>query len=72
MYYNHVEGHLLALGLASEALWDRKFIQVVQYCAEQLGRLMAWADFHLEVKSPQILLVPDREFLAMRSEDEEI
>ena len=23
---------------------------------------MAWADFHLKVMSPQILLMPDREF----------
>ncbi len=72
MYYSHVEGHLLALGPASQALWDREFIKAVEYCSEQLGRLVAWADFHLKVKSPQILLVPDREFLGVGSEDEEI
>jgi hypothetical protein len=36
---------------------------------------MAWADFHLKVKSPQILLVPDKEFFFLEGgegEDEEI
>lgn len=70
MYYSHVEGHLLALGPASQALWDREFISAVQYCTEQLERLVAWADFHLKVKSPQILLVPDAEFLGPGSEEE--
>jgi hypothetical protein len=41
MYYSHVEGHLLALGLASQAMWNREFIQAVQYCAEQLAPLAA-------------------------------
>lgn len=72
MYYSHVESHLLALGPASQALWDREFIQAVQHCTEQLGRLVAWADFHLKVKSPQILLVPDGEFLGVGSEEEEL
>lgn len=72
MYYSHVEGHLLALVPASQAMWDREFISAVQYCNEQLGRLVAWADFHLKVKSPQILLVPEKEFLGVESEDEEI
>jgi len=62
MNYSHVEGHLLALVPASQAMRDREFISAVQYCSEQLGRLVAWADFHLKVKSPQILLVPDRSF----------
>jgi ferredoxin-nitrate reductase len=72
MYYSHVEGHLLALSPASQALWDQDFIQAVKYCSEQLGRLVAWANFHLKVKSPQILLVPEREFLGVESDDKEI
>jgi ferredoxin-nitrate reductase len=63
MYYSHVEGHFIALGPASQALWDREFIDAVSFCKDQLSRLVAWADFHLKVKSPQILLVPDKQFL---------
>jgi hypothetical protein len=62
MFYAHLESHFLALGQASRASWDREFIDVVEYCEEQVGRLKAWATEHLKVKAPQSLLVPDKGF----------
>lgn len=62
MWYAHIDGHLLALQPTSKASWDKGFIDAVAYCQHQIGRLTAWADEHLKVKSPQTLLVPDRGF----------
>ncbi|MCJ1247944.1 hypothetical protein MMC30_005159 [Trapelia coarctata] len=58
MYLTHIEGHLLALTPASQALWDHGFIEAVAFCSEQVGRMQAWAKEQLKVKSPQTLLVP--------------
>lgn len=62
MWYAHIDGHLLALQPTSKASWDKGFIDAVAYCQHQIGRLVAWADEHLKVRSPQTLLVPDRGF----------
>lgn len=62
MYYSHIEGHLLALLPTAKGLWDKEFVEAVVFCQEQLGRLEAWANEHLKVKSVQTLLVPDTKF----------
>ena len=58
MYLTHIEGHLVALTPASQALWDHGFIEAVGFCTVQVGRMQAWAKQQLKVKSPQTLLVP--------------
>lgn len=58
MYLTHVEGHLVALKMASQALWDHGFIEVVGFCGMQVGRMQAWAKEQLKVNSPQTLVVP--------------
>lgn len=62
MYYNHIDGHLLALWPAAKALWDKDFIERVEFCQKQIERLEAWANEHLKVKAPQSLIVPDKGF----------
>lgn len=60
MYFCHLESHLMALAPTSQALWDRDFVDAVNFCAEQVQRQKAWVIQQIGVKSPQTLLVPQR------------
>lgn len=60
MYLTHLESHLVALTPASQALWDKDFVEAVQFSSEQVDRLKAWVKQHLAVKAPQTLIVPGR------------
>lgn len=58
MYLSHVESHFTALVPASQALWDKEFIETVVFCMGQLTRMVAWVKQQIKVRSPQTLLVP--------------
>ncbi|EEP79995.1 conserved hypothetical protein [Uncinocarpus reesii 1704] len=58
MYMSYIEGHLIALGPASQAIWDKPFNEAVLFAQKELGRQQAWVAQHIKVKSPQTLLVP--------------
>ncbi|KAH8819369.1 putative periplasmic nitrate reductase [Xylogone sp. PMI_703] len=58
MYLSHVESHFVALVPASQALWDKDFIEVVSFCTGQITRMIAWVKQQIKVRSPQTLLVP--------------
>lgn len=61
MYLAHINGHLAALGPASQALWDKEFIGAVTFATEQVQRQNAWATAQIKVRSPQTLLVPSKQ-----------
>jgi hypothetical protein len=58
MFLGYIEGHLLALSPSSQALWDREFVDVVDFAQTNVQRQKAWVNQHIKVKSPQTLLVP--------------
>ena len=58
LFVSYVEGHLVALSPASQALWDDGFIRAVDFCTKQLNRQKAWIMQQIKVRGPQTLLVP--------------
>lgn len=58
MFLTYIEGHLTALSPASQALWDRRFVDAVTFAQTSIQRQKAWVAQHIKVKSPQTLLVP--------------
>lgn len=58
MYLSYIEGHLIALGPASQAAWDKPLYDAVMFALGELERQQAWIAQHIKVKSPQTLLVP--------------
>lgn len=58
MYITYIDGHLTALGPASQAMWDKEFVDVVMYAQSCIARQSAWVKQIIKVKSPQTLLVP--------------
>lgn len=58
MYITYIDGHLTALGPASQAMWDQEFVDAVFYAQSCIARESAWVKQHIKVKSPQTLLVP--------------
>ncbi|KAL4914762.1 hypothetical protein BDW62DRAFT_219835 [Aspergillus aurantiobrunneus] len=60
MFLTYIEGHLTALSPASQALWDREFVEAVGLAQIGIQRQKAWVNQHIKVKSPQTLLVPQR------------
>lgn len=60
MYLSYLEGHMTALTPASQALWDKGFIEAVTFSRTQISRQQAWISEHIKVMSPQTLLVPGK------------
>ncbi|KAL4931465.1 molybdopterin oxidoreductase family protein [Aspergillus undulatus] len=58
MFLGYIEGHLTALTPASQALWDKEFVDAVLFATTNIQRQKAWTGQHIKVKSPQTLLVP--------------
>lgn len=54
----HVEMQLIALVPASQALWDREFVEAVSDAQRWVGRMLAWTRYMMHLKVPQLLLVP--------------
>ena len=53
-----VEILLIVFMPTAGALWDKEFIEVVDFSTKQLNRQLAWAKQMLSVKAPQSLIVP--------------
>lgn len=60
VYITHIEGSLIALNPASQALWDSDFVDVVNFATEEVERMHAWVNQQIKVRSPQALIVPMR------------
>ncbi|KAL4802436.1 hypothetical protein BDV18DRAFT_166836 [Aspergillus unguis] len=60
MFMTYIEGHLTALSPASQALWDRDFVDAVTFMQTSIQRQKAWVSQHIKVKAPQTLLVPQK------------
>ena len=58
MYLSHLESHLTALTPASQALWDKDFVEAVAFAQTQIGRQQTWVNLQIKTRSPQTLLVP--------------
>ncbi|KAH7018595.1 uncharacterized protein B0I36DRAFT_377740 [Microdochium trichocladiopsis] len=58
VFVAHVQGGMLALLPASQALWDKDFAAAVGLCIGEIKRTQAWIMQQLKVRSPQTLLVP--------------
>lgn len=58
-YLSSIEGHLVALGPVSQALWDPAFVTAVQEAASRVSRMQKWVKQQLSVRAPQTLIVPD-------------
>lgn len=58
MYLSHLESHLTALTPASQALWDKDFVDAVAFAQTQIGRQKTWVNLQIKTRSPQVLLVP--------------
>uniref|UniRef100_A0A093XDL3 Nitrate reductase n=1 Tax=Talaromyces marneffei PM1 TaxID=1077442 RepID=A0A093XDL3_TALMA len=58
LFVTYIDGYLIALKPASMALWDKGFVDAVDFAQAQLARQQAWVRSHLKTKSPQTLLVP--------------
>lgn len=59
LFLSYIEGHLMALSTASQALWDNDFVEAVSFSQVTIQRQQAWANKYIKVKGPQTLLVPD-------------
>lgn len=58
LFLTYIDDHLVALLPASQALWDKGFLDAVQFGQYSIMRQKAWASNHIKTKSPQTLLVP--------------
>ncbi|MCJ1367558.1 hypothetical protein MMC16_006692 [Acarospora aff. strigata] len=58
MYLSHLEAHFTALTPASQALWDREFVEGVAFSQTQVGSMQTWVNLQIKTRSPQTLLVP--------------
>jgi hypothetical protein len=58
MYIAHMESHFTALVPASQAMWDKEFVEAVKFSHAQIGRMQAWVNQQIKVRSPQTLIVP--------------
>lgn len=60
IYLANTEGHLAALGPASQALWDAEFVEAVRKASEGIGRCQAWVKHQITARAPQTLVVPSK------------
>lgn len=58
MYFAHLESNLTALTPASQALWDKGFMDAVGHATKEVGRMQTWVNLQIKTRSPQTLLVP--------------
>jgi ferredoxin-nitrate reductase len=58
LYLSHIEGGLSVLSPASQASWDKDFVNGVKAAARSIHRMQSWTDQQMKVRSPQTLLVP--------------
>lgn len=58
MYLCHIDGHLVALHPASQAMWDENFFEAVKFSQQQITRMKSWTTQQMKTKAPQRLLVP--------------
>lgn len=59
VFIAHINSLLVALTPASQALWDAEFQSSVSHAQELVGRMQAWVQQQVKVRSPQTLLVPE-------------
>lgn len=58
VYLFHIQGGMVALTPASQALWDGDFESAVGFARQTLDRMQSWTEQQMKVRSPQTLLVP--------------
>jgi len=58
VYVAHLVGCFISLSPTAGALWDRKFIDVVEMAQEEIGRVELWTKMQLAVHGAQTLVVP--------------
>ena len=58
VYIVHIEGCLVALNPAIQAVWDGEFIEAVTFAQAETERMHGWVKQQIKVRAPQTLLVP--------------
>jgi ferredoxin-nitrate reductase len=54
----HVAGYLEAMKPVSQALWEKGFMESIQFCQNELDRMALWCKHQIKVRAPQVLIVP--------------
>jgi hypothetical protein len=67
LFIGHVQGHLVTLSPASQATWDRGFVEAVDFVTEQLERITSWTKQQMGSRASQTLLVPCKEAARLKN-----